>query len=343
MRSVRVGLGEGCTSDLGHAFARGFYPASARPPPPDAHKATAPSPWTSTGTTPMSYNLILELLDIEEHINDAIYGIASVYWTCLCDGCEAKLQATASIATKLKNIVKAAQSSMEKCSQALVEASLRVTVAFLKQWLASVSEFASQARQGIVSSMNSSLHLASTKVDSLCPRWGDNITESAVRDDGCRIQLILNKDLAALPPAVRSLHAAIAECAAVGEELELGQSIQDFPDTAEMCLAAQNSLSLGRRTVNVAAPARALLTDKPSVKAIDTVMTFKATLPRGLIDRLEALRASLATTSGDAHACGSESLAAASSAGKSKLVHVLKRGRSSTKVEEAPPAKHAKA
>lgn len=326
---------------------------SQAPPPPLFLTQKAISvpmrPWTSPACD-LSVKVVLEVLRAEAVFNTIIYMLAVVHFNCAGADLATDVSVQAGDVATLQRALDEADRFLAAGSETFIEAPLKITPAFLRQWLLSAGEFATQVRADILKRSSERLRDLALRVDSLCPRWGESITDDAVMDDRARVQILLNPSISELLSAVRNLAAGMASLVSIGEKLNLPCHDRAFVSTKEICRSAENSLDWGRRTVNVSAGMKLLLGPTPVLKSVVAVLGLRSSLPGGLVVRLEALRAELDPASGSRAAKAPQLGASAGpiggSASSSSIVPAppLKRGasQSSKSVASGRVAKRSK-
>lgn len=154
---------------------------------------------------------------------------------------------------------------------------------------------------------------------------GGNINDAEFREDGAKVQLALNADLAKLPDALRNLSDQFKDFTTIGTTLRLPKTIDEDIRCREAVRAAKHSLAFGVKTVNVAAVVKVVVNPKPSQKQIQAVLGVRASLPAALLARL-------ASVAGVTH-----------SAATAPISSACKRGNSSGSLSDPPGAKRLKA
>lgn len=164
--------------------------------------------------------------------------IAVVHFSCAgADGATGAVIQPGNVAT-LQQALDDAERFLTAGTDTFIEAPLKVTPTFLRQWLSAACEFSAQVRADILKKSSERLRDLSMRVDPLCPRWGESVTESSVLDDRARVQILI----AELPTAVRNLAAGMASFVSLGEKLQLVCHVRVFALTKETCNSAENSL-----------------------------------------------------------------------------------------------------
>lgn len=260
---------------------------------------------------------------MEERLGNVIFSLAVTHESAFSPEPVALADQAANV-VELQKSLGDATAELNNFSQEFAELPLRCTVALAKQWLVSACAYANQVAGEVMDKAASDLRAACLAVDAACPRWGDNLTDDIMRDDGIRIQLVMNEDIKILPALVRKLHQHMCLMQEISQVLSSAGHLEQKPFVREILRSAVQSIAFGKRTVNVAAAAKVALTKGMGVKSVEAVLGFRATLPASLLRRLEGLHAQMTTPRVASQAISApleRSGAASSSSG-------LKRGRS---------------
>lgn len=182
-------------------------------------------------------------------------------------------------------------SVLQPLRQRLCELPLRRSMSMVIHWAQNTKVLADQMMNILLRSACESMMVASSLVDSACPRWGAFVTDKEVVDELARIQMVENPQVATLPKLVRSLAQQMGQVSKVYEIFQLPAPAQHEVSRGAIRIS-KNSFAFGKRTVNIAAALR-LLFQPPHVarQSIDVVLGFKRVLLAGLLSRLEALKA----------------------------------------------------
>lgn len=173
----------------------------------------------------------------------------------------------------------------------------------------------------VVSAQSRDLMAMAQKVDSASPRWGSFISEKTLNDDLTRIHLAENTAIIALPAQIRQLGAKIQELQLIGTTFGI-ENLQENFLTRDAAKVSYNSFNFARRTVAVAAGAKALY--EPECRRAQSARTAlassKASLPGGLVTRLEAAALEADGGEDEDHAAASPGVAGG---GKRALGHTV--------------------
>lgn len=290
---------------------------------------------TTSGAT-LAIPMGVALVDFERQVNTLVYLCMAARTHCLDFACGADLLKQAKIAATLQQAAPATASALRAAPAELAEAPLRHTIAFLTQWVSPVVALADGIAEAVMQAAGRVVAEATSVVDARCPRWGENINDNAMHDQGAKIQLVLNPGLSALPSECRALHGAMSVLNEVADTLRV--PIDSRPEVREWIRAARNSFGFGKKTVNAAAATKVLFTSPVRPQSVTSILTLRSTLPLSLVSRLEALlkgpKAALAQSSGVASDSAPASSASSGPRG-------LKRSKSSASVAltGAPPPK----
>lgn len=276
-----------CTSSVLRAPApHSGIDLSITPDPP--HKLVDIHEW-ATNHSEFSIASTIELIDCERLVYDIAYYLAASNTALFESGEKLSFLQRGRVHTHLKRSIATAITFFDSASSNIFEAPLRYSMTFLKSWVRATNDVSECMSGFLLNEAAEATRRLGTSVEGLCPRWGDSVNDSEVRDDGARVQLVLDTSLQQLPQAVRDLHASMSVLASVGRELSLPPPVDEYPATREIVRASSSALKFGRKTVNVAAGVRVLLGPSPSSASIESILSVRAALPQGLVLRLEAL------------------------------------------------------
>lgn len=129
-------------------------------------------------------------------------------------------------------------------------------------------------------------------------------------EDGAKVVFLMSDKIMGLPLECRSLHSALSMVAEVGQVLSISGGIEGNAHTREFVRAARASLAFGKKTVNVSAAVRLVFASPINKNALQSMLTYRDSLPNALVRKMDELVAppattpsAVATTSGTAASC----------------------------------------
>lgn len=154
----------------------------------------------ATKPTNIPQSLMGKLLETDEVISGLVYHVTAAHVLCLLEApggfiMEASIEKQAECCASLRAQVRAAIDKFEVLSPELAEKPLQQPMALLRAWLKCVAELSEQIAAHLLDRAAQRLALHSARVDGLSPRWGDTINDEVVRDDGAKVQFLMNEKL----------------------------------------------------------------------------------------------------------------------------------------------------
>lgn len=232
---------------------------------------------------------VLTVLKLDEKINSVMYLLACASEACFTPASDASWVAKASCIHQLGLAVEATRQELNLVTTDVCDAPLRNSIASVRMWVDNIRALSKRMEDAVVSGCTQVVSEASRSVDALAPRWGENVNDAELRDDGARLQLAVNPSMRELPEACRRLHRALGDLAKVADALCSDSPPDLWPLSREAVREGRNSLAFGKLTVNVSAGIKVLFQTPVQQGPVKAILQYKSTLPLSLVRRLEGL------------------------------------------------------
>lgn len=239
--------------------------------------------------------MALDLLDLICKVNDCVIMLCLA--ASVVQG-EKDILAKARLVQCLRATVAGAYNSWDSMAEALGALPLKRSSALVGDWMRCVKAFGDKLMDLTMDGYCSLMLNASKTLEASCPRWGSFITDTDVQDELVKIQLVDNVGIRRLPELIRALADCMQRIKLMGETFLWPSPVHEAPSTRDAMRLCTNSFSFAKRTVNVAAASKMLMDPQATPTSLDMVLGFRASLPGGLISRLEAKRAEIVEPDG---------------------------------------------